>query len=354
MQQKELDFNRGAKLAILRRVAERNVLSSRMLLVLRAIDDRARDQQTTTMTLAEIGAYAGQSRETAKRGVADLVRNSLLIKTPVVNGTGKQANEYRIIWSQLNAIGDGERFDLVRKQKQPSDVPPPAEATQVVIPPTGQIEPEPGHPDPSDGSHGPADLGHCDPSLYTAPSSANIPPLPEYWDRLEGDLTFLGVGAAGAAIRAARDRGCHPDDIARLIDHVRRKPGAWGPGAIFRRIQAATPGGDPATGWPTESADWQRAQKQQQQAEQRDRDAQQAAQRREQRAQRREAAARLEREFGPVLDELTPAAVLDFARTHCPTLVRLLRREPEQARHGGTRLFLLAALKKQGSVECLK
>lgn len=369
MEQRQLDFNRGAKLGILRRVSERNILSSRMLLVLRAIDDRAQNQSAITLTLSQIGEYSGQSRETAKRGVADLVRNSLLIKTAVVNETGKQANQYQIVWSQLNAIGDGERFDLVkptpRKQAQPAAETTPAESTQVVIPATGQILVDPGHSDPSDGSQRPPDPGHSDPSLLIAPLRINNPPTslgseppaedrPADWSGLEGELIGLGIKAAGAAIRTAQGRGCQPADIRRLIDHARSKPGAWGPGAIHDRVRVARPGENPATGWAVESDAWQRAQKQQQQAAQRDRDAQQAAQRRAQRAARREADQRLEREFGPVLDELTPAAVLDFARTHCPTLVGLLRREPNQAQHGGTRLFLLAALKKQGAAECLK
>ena len=365
MEQRQLDFNRGAKLAILRRVSEQNVLSSRMLLVLRAIDDRAQNQSAITLTLSQIGEYSGQSRETAKRGVADLVRNSLLIKTAVVNETGKQANQYQIVWPQLNAIGDGERFDLVKQPPRKTAETTPAESTQVVIPATGQSLVDPGHSDPSDGSQRPADPGHSDPSIYIAPLRINNPPTslgseppaddrPADWSGVEGDLISLGIKAAGAAIRTAQGRGCQPADILRLIDHARSKPGAWGPGAIHDRVRVARPGENPATGWAVESDAWQRAQKQQQQAAQRDRAAQQAAQRRAQRAQRRESDERLEREFGPVLDELTPAAVLDFSRTHCPTLVRLLRREPERAQQGGTRLFLLAALKKQGDVECLK
>lgn len=354
MEQLELDFNRGAKLAILSRIAKRNVLSSRMLLVLRAIDDRARDQHTTTLTFAEIGDYAGQSRETAKRGVADLVRNSLLIKSPIVNATGKQANQYQIIWSQLNAIGDGERFDLVGKQAKQTAVPSDAESTQVVKTGTGQNQVDPGHSDPSDGSQGPPDPGHSDPSFYTAPYSANTSPPSIDWADLEGDLVLLGLGAAGAAIRNAQDRDCEPIDVARLIDHVRRKPNAWGPGAIFSRISAATPGGDPTIGWPAESAAWVQAQKQREQARQREQAARNAVRLREQREQRRIADQLLEADFGPLLDGMDDREILTFAREHCPPLVDQLRRDPARSRSGGTRLFLLAALKQTGAIACRK
>ena len=361
MAQMELDFNRGAKLGILRRIAERNVLPSRMLLVLRAIDDQAREQHTTTLTMSEIGRFSGQSRETAKRGVADLVRNSLLVKSPVVNQAGKQANEYQIIWSTLNAIGDGEAIDLIRKPAKQAAAETDSESTQVVKTAMGQNQVDPGHSDPSDGSQRPADPGHSDPSIYIAPLRINNPPSslgsesaaddrPADWSGVEGDLISLGIKAAGAAIRNARNRGCQPIDVGRLIDHVRRKPGAWGPGAIFSRISAATPGGDPAVGWPAEAADWIQKQKRAEQASQRDQASRNAVRLREQREQRRVADQLLEAEFGSLLDAMSDREILTFAREHCPPLVDQLRRDPDRSRSGGTRLFLLSKLKQKAAI----
>jgi hypothetical protein len=354
-QQLELDFNRGRKLRILEGIAKRGVLSSRMLLVLRAIDDTARDQAATTMSLADIGAYAGQSRATAKRGVADLIKHDLVIKTPVLSASGKQANEYQILWPYLQMIADGK--SLGNPAPVPADqgdvdseIPAPDsdyESTQVLKVATGQNQPDPGHHDPSDGSLCTPDPGHCDPSLLYAPSRINNPPtsLGSDWGGLEEILISLGLAAAGRAIQNARDRRCVPDDVARLIDHVRRKPGAYGPGAIFKRISEASPGGDPALGWPAESPDWIRRQKQADQATTRNQAQQEAAQRRADREQKRAADQRLEQELGSVLDGLEFQQIKAFAREHCPPVFEQLKRDPDRWRSGQTRLFLLSALK---------
>lgn len=335
-------FERGAKLAILNRVAAQNVLTPRMLAVLRAIDDRARDQAETTLTLSEIGLYLNVSRATAKRGVADLVRNQLLAKTETKTAAGKQANRYQIIWSALRAIGDGEAFDLRPKNRG-------AESTQVVKAATVQNRVDPGHHDPSDGSPCTPDPGHSDPSLLIALSRINntSTSLGSDWEGEEEELSGLGVVAAGAAIAKAREHGCTADDVRRLLDQVRRKPGAWGPGAIYDRISRARPGEDPAAGWPAESADWQRRQQQARQAADREQAAQQAIAQRAERRARREAARQLEADFGPQLDALSPDEQLDFARENCPDLVPHLRRDPQYASAGLFRGVLLAALKNR-------
>lgn len=348
-------FERGAKLAILTRVACRHVLTPRMLAVLRAIDDRARDQAETTLTLAQIGGFLNMSRETAKRGVADLVRNSLLIKTETKSRSGKQANTYKIVWATLRAIGDGEAFELKKPKSRKSAKSPvetaSQESTQVVIPATGQIEVDPGHCDPSDGSQRPPDPGHSDPSLHIAPLRINNPPpslgsgSPPDWAEVEEDLFSLGVGAAAAAIREARNRECQPADVARLIAHYRSQPGAWGPGAIHDRVCSARPGEDPTSGWAVPSADWQRQQQQARQAEQREQASRESAELRNERQDRQAASQQREAEFGPLLDAMRDEDCLDFAREHCPDLVPHLRRNPDYARSGLFRDVLLSALK---------
>src|SRR5690606_1753042 len=99
-------------------------------------------------------------RATAKRGVADLVEHNLLSKSPVKSTQGQQANQYQLIWSNLQDIADGE--PLVDPAPVPeestgdiSETPAPDleyESSQVVISATGHNEVDPGHHDPGAGS----------------------------------------------------------------------------------------------------------------------------------------------------------------------------------------------------------
>lgn len=353
--QLELDFNRGAKLWILRRVSERNVITARMLMVLRAIDDLARDQAETEATLAQLGAYSGQSRDTAKRGVADLVRNQLLIKKPIVNGGGVQANRYQIVWGQLQAMADGEAWELKKPQRKRA-ASQPDESAQVYKAATGQNEPAPGHSAPSEGAECPAAPGHSAPSILYAPPRINNPPslTGSDWRGVELNLLDLGLAAPQSAISRAQDNGCSPADVLGLIHHARSHPGAWGPGAVFHRITAAQPGGDPATGWPKPSAEWQQQQQRQAQQQQIQQTAQQAAQRQAERQARQERNNQLEQELGAVLDEMSHAERVELARTWCKPMIATLRKDPESYQAGGCRLFLLDAIKQREAEGCRK
>lgn len=354
-EQLQLDFNRGAKLWILRRVSELNLITPRMLMVLRAIDDRARDQAETEATLAELGAYSGQSRDTAKRGVADLVRNQLLIRKPVVNGGGVQANRYQIAWGQLQAMADGEPWELIKTDPKPAATQP-AESAQVVKAAMGQMEPAPGHSAPAAGAQCPTDPGHSAPAILYAPlRKNNLPSFPgSSWERVVAELIDLGLGAPQAAISRAQASGCSPADLMGLIHHARSKPGAWGPGAVFHRITAALPGGDPAAGWPKPSAEWQQRQIRQAQQQQIQQTAQQAAQRQAERQARRERNQRLIDQYGAILDDLSDAERVELAQTISRHLASRLRINPADYRLHGCRMWLLDALKKQDAESCLK
>lgn len=121
--QLDLDFNRGRKLWILHQVAPLMPFS-RMARVLRAIDDVARNESKVTLTHREISAYDGMSVPTVRRGIEDLCRYGLLIKDNTINAHGQQANSYRIVWSNLDAIANGEPLD--------DPAPVPEKSTQVL------------------------------------------------------------------------------------------------------------------------------------------------------------------------------------------------------------------------------
>jgi len=358
--QLELDFNRGAKLWILRRVSERNVITARMLMVLRAIDDQARDQAETVLSMAQIGGYSGQSRDTAKRGVADLIRNRLLIKTPHTTGNGHQANKYQIVWSALQAIADGEAFELIKPGAKSADSAEakkqPAESAQVFKPAMGHSAPPPVQAAPSDGAQCPAAPVQSAPSILYSPLRKNPLPIPlaSDWAEVESDLIDLGLGYPRAAITRAQANGCSPGDIGRLIQHAGQHPGAWGPGAIFSRVASAQPGGDPAAGWPKPSAEWEQQQKRQAQQQLFQQNADRAAQRHAERQARQERNRQLDQELGSVLDEMSHAERVELARTWCKPMLTKLRKDPQSYQAGGCRLFLLDAIQQREADACRK
>ncbi|QDT95527.1 hypothetical protein [Gimesia aquarii] len=367
--QKQLEFNfkRGAKLAIINKIMRRNIFNSRMLLVLRSIDDCARDQAVVTMTYNEIAAFLHMSRATAKRGVANLIEYDLLHKTPVINSQGKQANEYQLIWSNLQSIADGEplvKSAPVRSPNQAdenSETPAPDleyESSQVVNSASGQIEADPGHPEPSDGSHRPPDPGHGDPSLLIPLSRINPPPSntalvtisPERV-AVEKELRLMGVGLASEAIETALARGCSLDDVLQLIQYARSKPDAYGPGALKKRVCEALPGEDPSKGWPPESDEFLKQQRQAEAQKQGCQASQKTAEREAKRKANQRAQQELERKYGPQLDRLKRDELLDFVKTHCePIIVRALAQNPDMHRSPGFyRVTLLEALRDQAN-----
>lgn len=358
--QLELDFKRGEKLAIITKIMKRNVFNSRMLLALRAIDDRAQNQSTITLTYQQIGDYLSMSRATAKRGVADLEKYDLLIKTPVLDTQGQKANQYQLLWTYLQLIADGHPLenpapDPAEQRGDDSEIPAPVsdyESSQVLIHAGGQKEGTPGHYDPPPGSPCTDPPGHHDPAiLYPFISRINPPPPINHrsWEGVGNILISLGVAAAGRAISNAQANRCGPADVLPLIEHYQSKPGAYQPGALFRRVSQAMPGGDPASGWPLESAKWLRSRQQADQVAQRDQAAQKAAARQAEIEARQQARQVLEAEYGPALDEMNEAERFVVAQECGPIIAAQLARDRRKYQAGEMRLFLLTKIKERES-----
>jgi hypothetical protein len=87
-------------------------ISSRALLVLRAIDNRARGRPSVTLTREEIARFWLASVSTVQRGLEELEAADLLIcERSIESGRGQQASTYRFVWSNLRAIAEGELPD---------------------------------------------------------------------------------------------------------------------------------------------------------------------------------------------------------------------------------------------------
>lgn len=84
------------------------------------------------------------------------------------------------------------------------------------------------------------------------------PPPPASWEEAEAKLISYGVGSFEAPIEAAKARGVPPEQVIAIVDHALAHPGAWGPGAVRRRVFTALPGQSPDDGW-LESAKRKRA-----------------------------------------------------------------------------------------------
>ncbi|QDT94803.1 hypothetical protein [Gimesia aquarii] len=349
--QLDLDFNRGRKLWILHQVSPLMPFS-RMARVLRAIDDVARNESKVSLTHREISAYDGMSVPTVRRGIEDLCRYGLLIKDSTINARGQQANSYRIVWPNLDAIANGEPLD--------DPAPVPEKSTQVLKAGGDHHEHPPDHSDYPPAHHDQAPPDHSDQALLYPPLKPINTPPPSHqalvtsapaWSVVEEVLISEGVGRASPAVESARSRGCVPAEILQLIEFARSKPGAYGPGAIYTRIRNALPGEDPAAGWPPEDEKYHKNQRQAQADRECRRSAQETADRRAKRKVNQRARQELEREYGPQLDRLKRDELLDFVRVHCePVIVRALAQNPDIHRSAGFyRVTLLEALRDQAT-----
>lgn len=369
-QQGRLNFTHGNKLFILREVAP-FLPHPRMTRVLRAIQERhwqyARDADEVSLSHRQIATYDGMSIPTVRRAIADLIDHQLLIKTETVSCYGRQANSYKIVWSNLDAIvNDGEPLTdpaPVPDDSEAVDSETPApdleyESTQVVKTASDHHDQSPDHHDhpPDHSDHPPPD--HHDQASIN-PKLINPPPPSEInnptWREVEEILiSEFGVGRPGKAVAAARENGCATADVLRLIEYARSKPGAYGAGAIYNRISEAWPGRDPAQGWPEES---KRYRQRQSRTRRNDRQAQLARETRERDERKRQDQAerqRLESEFGPVLDAMTRDQLRAYVAEHClPTIAQAIAGDPDAHRESGLwRTEILKSLKAR-QTECL-
>ncbi|QDT26833.1 hypothetical protein Enr10x_21430 [Gimesia panareensis] len=369
-QQGRLNFTHGNKLFILREVAP-FLPHPRMTRVLRAIQERhwqyARDADEVSLSHKQIAKYDGMSVPTVRRAIADLIDHQLLIKTETVSCYGRQANSYKIVWSNLDAIvNDGEPLTdpaPVPDDSEAVDSETPApdleyESTQVVKTASDHHDQSPDHHDhpPDHSDHPPPD--HHDQASIN-PKLINPPPPSEInnptWREVEEILiSEFGVGRPGKAVAAAQANDCTPADILPLFAYARSKPGAYGAGAIFTKISEARPGRDPTQGWPEESEEYLKQQARKKLKVQQTKKARTEQEREERKRQDQAERQRLESEFGPVLDGMTRDQLRAYVTEHCLTPVaQAIARNPDaHCEAGFWRTEILKSLKAR-QTDCL-
>ena len=129
------------------------------------------------------------------------------------------------------------------------------------------------------------------------------------WNRIRDELREFGIASAGTAVDRAYNSGLSPADcLALLAFAANRPPGYWNePAAVlYHRLGNARPGAPPDQDWPNPSPKYllQEKREREKEREQVVRQQESATEHREQTSRTNRVA--IEREFGPMLDQLSP------------------------------------------------
>lgn len=341
-------------------------ISSRMLLVLRAIDNKARGQQSVTMTREEIARFWMSSIATVQRAIEDLEKANLLIcRRASQRGKCQGASSYQIVWSNLRALAEGESIEPVAdvSDNLAGDCKDSDFIDSGLAP---HCEALPAHGESAE-VHSEAPAGApCAPPQRTMSRTPAHGATTHYIPRNNrkhrlppiGDPVVLEMAAAAilkecgldhpvTALEKALPRGLTLEELQAIADFFRSRPGCWDAGALHRKVSGWMPGDAVQTGWPKADPKWLAKQK-------RGADSARAAQQRKQRDQAKAAdadeVASLEAMYGPALDAMSdseigqfiqdsPTGRLSYARTWrqhgraSPSLRRWLLREISQSQH---------------------
>ncbi len=299
-------------------------------------------EQTCWPSQAALAAAMDCGVKTVKRALAQAVGLGLVaVLRRGRKGCG--SNKYRILWSEIfaraglldalldaSAAGGGEAvlgaFDAVLKG---SDWPLENTgqgvnlSTQGVSLSTQGVKLTPRNLQERNKKEKPPPLGA---QRFGAQRSAGV----AAWKAVEVDLVNCGLALPAEAVARAALRGHTPESAAAVVAFWRSRPGAWGPGALFKRL-AESPALAPDQGWPAKSDSYRKSQE--------------AAARSARVAAERAAAVpavalagggdRLEAEFGPVLDSLPQSERGDVERAACgeDAFLRRLAARGELPRH---------------------
>lgn len=135
------------------------------------------------------------------------------------------------------------------------------------------------------------------------PSKQRQPPdekqLERGWGEILSSLKLLGVSAAGAAVESAQAQSFPLEEVQAWIEEFRKSPGAWGPGALVGRLTGKL------ADWPPPAEEYQKQQRREAFERSYTRQAQERAERKAELERQRQTEAKLEIDFGPVLDAMT-------------------------------------------------
>lgn len=254
--------SRGSRLYLLRQATMPDTIDgapvsrarqSRMLAVLRIVDDHARARSSVRLKINTVADCLLISRRTVERAIRDLESTGLLaVRRRRRSDGGRGASEYAIDWQALRAL-------------QPIDS---------ADPPMRQADASPRHTDDrsrhGDGTSRQADaatMRQGDATIDRLPDRISSPPPPPErecapgsqttpgpspdWREVEGALVETGLADAAGTARAARDCGYSPGQVLELVAEFNRRRGEFvGEGALAWRIVKSPPTRPVADGWP--------------------------------------------------------------------------------------------------------
>lgn len=176
----------------------------------------------------------------------------------------------------------------------------------------------------------------------SAPSPSSPPQHSVTWQEVEEALHQREVVAGAEACKNASDRGVKPTEALAIIAHYDALRGAWGPGALQKRISIARPGDDPSMHWPTVSVDYTKRKR----SMSIDRQSLELQRQREEAERDRARREDLERRVGPELDALPADELERLAEACVPAFLRSIYRSSGRS-SPTVREYLLEALETE-------
>ncbi len=318
--------------------------------LLRVLDDHAGDGTDCFLSNATLSREMSCVIRTVQRAVKTAQEEELIIVFPGGGRGKRRCNVYRIRRANLRDLAEAGKHardaaDAAFEGDYLSPLP-----RQIVTPTTTNSHPR--------GDLLSSPIRSCiEVSLKPpppAPDKRTAPALSEEWRAVVVALLKFGVNDPEPAIENARQRGVTPSYVFELIAHAKSKPGAWGPGALRKRVFNAIPGEDVAALWTPENEAFTRVQRDAGAARRGEIEKQEIRDRQREIAEEDQALQALEDRHGPTLDamegpELDGLALSVFGEG--TPAHRLYRRNGARSPSPMIRSVLLRELKRTVAVE---
>ena len=192
--------------------------------------------ESVSRRLEDLADQMDCSIDSARRWVHLAEDHGCIVAVAVAGCGGRQANEYSIDWNVLRHPSWREKPEIHQ------DGGPPSQNARA----------------PSQNARAPSQNARAfKEQVQVEELTCNVSPPPtrisdpdECWQEVEEALRDEGVIFAGQARAVALAKGTPPTRILAIIAHYRSRPGAWTPGALFRRVEIDHPSIAIDQGWP--------------------------------------------------------------------------------------------------------
>lgn len=251
--QREMTFSkRGEDLTNIRRSRVGDAYAK---LMLRTIDDRIGEGHSWDMTFADLADEMEVSIDIAYRRAHYLADRGLLSFT-LVNAS---AARYRFVIGRSNLpdfIPEPSDRRRIRRRGRPRGTGRSGRAKTIANSENISLIAKTFRSQRKHFANSDSDFFTSAPlAPTTAPSASK-----DGWGEAEARLISYGVASYEGPIQTARERGLTPEDVIAIVEHAESLPGAWGPGAVRRRVLTALPGQEASAGWMETSGDFKRSQ----------------------------------------------------------------------------------------------